>query len=303
MEKAVLEQVESFAVNREAAKNETIFDYGSGDEYPEQLYAYNGIATGVNGFESVTPAHLDQFHEQGYLVVNNAFTPGEVQDALDGLFALIAGQNPDYHGLMFEKKAKGLNVKALPPEEKQDYVRKFMWFVEYETRLKAMAEHPKLLKLVQQMIGDTPELHQDMALLKPPRIGREKPWHQDHAYFDYPLGTPIVGAWVALDEATLENGCMQVLPGLHREGPRLHFRRRDWQICDREIMGRRSVAVPLKPGGLLLFDGLLPHGTPHNSSAQRRRAVQFHYAPKNVPSITQEERLKVFGSEGKGVTC
>ena len=303
MEKAVLEQVESFAVNREAAKNETIFDYGSGDEYPEQLYAYNGIATGVNGFESVTPAHLDQFHEQGYLVVNNAFTPGEVQDALNGLFALIAGQNPEYHGLMFEKKAKGINVKTLPPEEKQDYVRKFMWFVDYETRLKAMAEHPKLLKLVQQMIGDTPELHQDMALLKPPRIGREKPWHQDHAYFDLPINTTVVGVWIALDEATTDNGCMIVYPGSHRQGPVVHFQRRDWQICDTHTRQQEVLAVPLQPGGALFFHSLIQHGTPANNTTQRRRAVQFHYRPQSAIKSSKEERLALFGEEGKDVTC
>ena len=303
MEKAVLEQVESFAVNREAAKNETIFDYGSGDEYPEQLYAYNGIATGVNGFESVTPAHLDQFHEQGYLVVNNAFTTGEVQDALDGLFALIAGQNPEYHGLMFEKKAKGINVKTLPPEEKQDYVRKFMWFVDYETRLKAMAEHPNLLKLVQQMIGDTPELHQDMALLKPPRIGREKPWHQDHAYFDLPVNTTVVGVWIALDEATTDNGCMIVYPGSHRQGPVVHFQRRDWQICDTHTRQQEVLAVPLKPGGALFFHSLIQHGTPANNTTQRRRAVQFHYRPQSAIKSSKEERLALFGEEGKDVTC
>lgn len=303
MEKAVLEKVESFAVNREAAKNETIFDYGSGDEYPEQLYAYNGLATGVNGFDSVTPAHLDQFHEQGYLVVNNAFTPSEVQDALDGLFALIAGQNPDYHGLMFEKKAKGINVKTLPPEEKQDYVRKFMWFVDYETRLKAMAEHPKLLKLVQQMIGDTPELHQDMALLKPPRIGREKPWHQDHAYFDLPINTTVVGVWIALDEATTDNGCMIVYPGSHRQGPVVHFQRRDWQICDTHTRQQEVLAVPLKPGGALFFHSLIQHGTPANNTTQRRRAVQFHYRPQSAIKSSKEERLALFGEEGKDVTC
>jgi hypothetical protein len=97
-------------------------------------------------------------------------------------------------------------------------------------------------------------MFQDMALLKPPMLGREKPWHQDHAYFDYPLGTPIVGVWIALDEATVENGCMQFLPGQHRD-PIIHFQRRDWQICDSTILGRESVAAPLKPGGILAVCG------------------------------------------------
>ena len=194
-------------------------------------------------------------------------------------------------------------LPTLTPEQRQDAVRKIMKFVQYEERLLALAFHPKLLAAVRALLEDEPHLFQDMAMIKPPRIGREKPWHQDHAYFNYPLGTRIVRVWVALDEATLENGCMQLLPGLHREGPRLHFQRRDWQICDQEIMGRRSVAVPLKPGGLLFFDGLLPHGTPHNNSPKRRRAVQFHFVPRSVHLGTEEERLRVFGSEGKNVTC
>jgi phytanoyl-CoA hydroxylase len=110
--------------------------------------------------------------------------------------------------------------------------------------------------------------------------------------------------WIALDEATIENGCMQFMPGQHKEGPRIHFQRRDWQICDTEMLGQRSMSAPLKPGGLLLFSGLLPHGTPHNSSGKRRRALQYHYAPVDVqPLENQEERLKHFGSEGKDVSC
>ena len=69
------------------------------------------------------------------------------------------------------------------------------------------------------------------------------------------------------------------------------------------MMGCEAVAVPLKPGGLLLFDGLLPHGTPHNNSGERRRAIQYHYAPDTATKVEDEYRLGIFGSEGKGVTC
>ena len=153
------------------------------------------------------------------------------------------------------------------------------------------------------MYGKKPDLFQSMALLKPPRIGREKPWHQDQAYFDYPLDTPVVGVWVALHETTPENGCMHVLSGAHHDGPLIHFKRRDWQICDKEMLGRKAVAVPLKPGGLLFFDGLLPHGTPTNHSDRQRWALQMHYFPEGTTKIPTEDRLGIFGSEGKDVTC
>jgi phytanoyl-CoA hydroxylase len=143
-----------------------------------------------------------------------------------------------------------------------------------------------------------------MALIKPPLIGREKPWHQDFAYFNLPLGTPVVGVWIALDEALIENGCMHVIPDSHRDGPVVHFQRRDWQICDTDVNVRQVVAVPLQPGSCLLFDGLLHHGTPPSQSRLRRRAVQYHYKPASVAFYADNtERLKVFGEEGKDAYC
>jgi phytanoyl-CoA hydroxylase len=226
-----------------------------------------------------------------------------VASALAGVVDLIMGKVPTFNGITFEAGAKAI-LPTLSVEQRQDAVRKVWFFVNHEARLKAISHHAKVLAAVRKLMGDRePEMFQDMCLVKPPRLGREKPWHQDHAYFDYPLGTPVVGTWIALDAATIENGCMQLLPGRHREGPIVHFQRRDWQICDNVILGTRSVAAPLPPGGMLFFDGLLPHGTPHNASANRRRALQFHYAPAGITKTTAEERMKHFGSEGKNVSC
>ncbi len=297
------QKVESFVVDYTAQAEEPVFDYGEVAEYPSTLYDFQGLATGVDGFANVGDEQIAYFQEQGYLVVNNAFSPTEVQAALDGLLHLVSGQNTEYKGVMFEKKAQGVPVDTLPPEQKQDYVRKFMWFVDYDPRLKAMAEHSQLTRVLTRLLGDSPSLFQDMARLKPPQIGREKPWHQDHAYFDLPLSAPVVGVWIALDEATTENGCMLVYPGSHRAGPVVHFSRRDWQICDSYNRTYGALAVPLKPGGALFFHSLMQHGTPANTSTARRRAVQFHYKASSAHETDQTERLAIFGSEGKDVTC
>ncbi|MBX3012235.1 MAG: phytanoyl-CoA dioxygenase family protein [Caldilineaceae bacterium] len=297
-----MQKVETFDVKYNQ-QGERVFDYGDEGTYRRDLYAWTSLAQGVNGFDQVTAAQIAQFHEQGYLVVNNAFTPTEVQDALDGLLYLLSGQKADYQNVMFEKKARGAALDAMPPEVRQDYVRKFMWFVDHDVRLHAMAHHPQLIDLATRLIGEQPAIFQDMALLKPPKIGREKPWHQDHAYFDLPLTTTVVGVWIALDEATTDNGCMVIYPNSHKAGPVIHFQRRDWQICDSFGRQQEVVAVPLKPGGALFFHSLIQHGTPANSSTARRRAVQFHYAPASAKKADQSERLALFGSEGKDVTC
>lgn len=266
------------------------------------LYRYRDVAKGIQGFDAIADVERTYFFEEGFLVVNDALSASEVQSALDGLLDLIDGKNPGYRGVQYEGNARAL-IDTLPRDKKQDIVRKLWSFVDYDQRLKALSQHPALLAAVTRLMGDTPVLFQDQALLKPPLIGREKPWHQDNAYFNVPPETPVIGAWIALDEAIPENGCMFVIPQSHRAGPVVHFKRRDWQICDTDVATDHSVAVPLKPGGCLLFHGLLHHGTPPTRSERRRRALQFHYRPASVTTIDASERLAVFGSEGKNVSC
>ena len=279
------------------------FDNGPAQSHAPELYQPASGIDSVETFADIGPREVERYRETGCLAVRRAFSAREVSDALAGLVDLIMGANPAFKGVWFEAKAKDI-LHTLSPEQRQDAVRKIGAFVDFDPRLKAISGHAGLLGVVRTLLGGgEPSMFQDMALIKPPRLGREKPWHQDKAYFEFPLATPVVGVWIALDEATIENGCMQVLPGRHREGPIVHFQRRDWQICDKMILGTKSAAVPLKPGGALLFDGMLPHGTPDNHSPNRRRALQFHYAPAGVAKAPKEERLAHFGSEGRDVSC
>ncbi|MBC8076296.1 MAG: phytanoyl-CoA dioxygenase family protein [Chloroflexales bacterium] len=278
------------------------FDEVTDDVCAEDLYQTTIEAVSVDGFDAINEATIARYHSDGFLAIHNAFTPSEVQAAIDGLLDLIGGKVAGYRGIQYEAGAKNV-LETIAPDQRQDYVRKLWKMCVAEPRLRAIAEHPKLVALLKRLIGEPSDLFQDQALLKPPLMGREKPWHQDNAYFNLPPETQVVGVWIALDEATPENGCMYLIPGSHREGPVVHFKRRDWQICDTDVATGRSVVAPLKPGGMLVFHGLLHHGTPPSRSPQRRRAVQLHYKPVSVQPILPEDRLAVFGSEGKDVTC
>ena len=270
------------------------------------LYRYDGLADGVTGFDAVTDAEVSRFREQGWLVVHRAFGAGRVRDALDGLLDLLAASRPASGAdryVEYESSVDAAALDGMAAQERQDYVRKFMWFVERDERLRSLAEDAGLIDTVRRLIGAEPVLFQDMALLKPPRIGREKPWHQDHAYFDLPLRTKVVGVWIALDPATTDNGCMLVKPGSNRRGPVVHFQRRDWQICDDHVNPHGSLAVPLEPGGCLFFSSLTQHGTAPNRTDRRRRAVQFHYRPASAQPVSPEARMAVFGAAGRNVSC
>ena len=299
-------------------------------DYDPALYRYQELAEGITGFEAVNEQELARFRQRGFLVVHGAFSMARVEAARRELYRLGTSPRPDCESVYFEGAVrqqlpalKGKSVAAprgrrfvdlalghtdshLPPLEpatRMGFVRKFMGFARKENpALKALAEDPSLTRVLGRILGGKPALYQDMALIKPPG-GREKPWHQDRAYFNLTQTSRILGVWIALDHATPENGCMQVIEGGHREGPRVHFMRRDWQICDSDIARLPRVAIPMRAGGCLLFDALLPHGTPANRTDRQRWAVQYHYVAPNSRETGDEDRLAVFGSEGKGVSC
>ncbi|MFW6059611.1 MAG: phytanoyl-CoA dioxygenase family protein [Phycisphaeraceae bacterium] len=302
-------QTQTHAPERAETPRPSSVDDHVGDMHAPDLYVHDAVAEPLDGLDAITDKHIHEvFPSQGFLAVENAFTPEEAEAAKQGMRDLAMGRNPEFTGIQFEKAVQD-KLDQLSAEQRLDGIRKLMSFCKHEPRLAHLAEHPKLLEVLRRLLGDRePKLFQDMGLSKPPKIGREKPWHQDCAYFNLAPGTPVVGVWIALDEATIDNGCMRLLGGGHHIGPVHHWKRRDWQICDTDFYRLHDkehpvIAAPLKPGGLLLFSGMLPHGTPHNNSGQRRRAVQYHYCPADAEWTETEERLAIYGTEGKDVEC
>ncbi|MBB6430138.1 phytanoyl-CoA dioxygenase family protein [Algisphaera agarilytica] len=277
-------------------------DVHAPQDYPEGLYAATRTAELLPDLSAVDEAALRRFHETGYLAFEKAFDAQTIADAVAAIDDLTRGRNPEFNGIAFESAAGGVDLNELDELARAELVRKLMAFARFDARLDAVMRAPALMDLLRTLIGDEPTCFQEMALLKPPGGGREKPWHQDHAYFDYPAGTRIAGVWIALDEARLDNGCMHLVESTHKEIVP-HFNRRDWQICDSHVMGRPTVAVPLPPGGALVFSGLLMHGTPTNFSEHRRWALQFHYTGQSTQKCDTETRLALFGSEGRDVEC
>ncbi|MCH8911175.1 MAG: phytanoyl-CoA dioxygenase family protein, partial [Chloroflexi bacterium] len=279
-------------------------DTQGADAYDSSLYVPIGTADVVDGFENVTDAEIDRFKAQGFLAIERAFTKDQIENAVVAVEDLIAGNNESFKGVQYERGVKN-RLEVATEEERKGLVRKLQRFVGFDTRLDHFAENPDLLHVLSRIMGEPAKLYRAQAMQKPARIGREKPWHQDHAYFDLPMDTEIVSVWIALQDADHENGCMHVIPGSHLEGPVVHFNVRDWQICDTDVARDRVVAVPLKPGGILFWHGRLHHGSPANRSDRGRRSLQLHYIPSSVreDETSKEERLAVYGSDGKDVTC
>lgn len=279
-------------------------------DYDPGLYESHGAVETVPGpLTALTPGDWMQYRSEGYIAIRDILSADEVASANAGIDALISGSAPEFRGIQWEGGVRG-RLPQMTLDERRASVRKLVYYLDHDPRLHNIAYRDDILQFVAEVLGSEPELFADQALLKPAGGGREKPWHQDNAYFDIRPGAPVVGLWIALDDTDAENGCMHVIPGSHQSGPLVHFNRRDFQICDTDVRRDAVMTVPLRPGGCLVFDGLLHHGTPTNRSPRRRWALQLHYAPADAIWHTKQKRaeykarrLDTFGADGKNVTC
>jgi phytanoyl-CoA hydroxylase len=272
----------------------TINGTASNNSDPADLYRYDRVASVCSLEDEISDSQVQDYWRDGYIAFENVLTTGEVDEARQALSDLIHGKVADYKGLEPEKE-HAATWPTLSAEERADTVRKLFLFSEFEPRLKWVGtEHTAIQRILTRLLGEPPQMIQDMALLKPPHIGREKPWHQDMAYFRWGPPEKIIGVWIALDPATAENGCMHVVPGTHREGPVPHFHVRDCQMADAHVEIERDVIVPLAPGGVLFFSSLLHHGTPPNQSSNRRWALQYHYKATSAVPINRREHADLY---------
>jgi ectoine hydroxylase-related dioxygenase (phytanoyl-CoA dioxygenase family) len=157
------------------------------------------------------------------------------------------------------------------------------------------ARRPEVVAPVRQLLGtDRVSNFLSQFIFKNPGAWGQ-PWHQDSYYFPFAPARPVVGVWLAVTEATLENGCLHVLPGSHREAVHDHVpdRRPNAQYGYVEIVDHDMAAsepVCMAPGDLLLFDSHLMHRSTDNASSGLRAAMVYHYAPTGTRDRTEEVR-------------
>ncbi|MFC9117610.1 phytanoyl-CoA dioxygenase family protein [Streptomyces sp. NPDC057092] len=129
---------------------------------------------------------------------------------------------------------------------------------------------------------------------KPPVVGSAKPWHQDMAFAPPAFGPGehgIVTVWIALEPATLRNGCLEFIPGSHVLGMFPHTGDRERlpgeppvsgavepHVADGHLPSTPAVAVELEPGSAVMFDGMVLHrSAPNTTAGEPRTAVSFVY--------------------------
>ena len=142
--------------------------------------------------------------------------------------------------------------------------------------------HKKLLgDILEDILGPDVDCFLSQYIFKNPGAWGQ-PWHQDSSYFPFDR-EPQVAAWLATSEATLENGCLVVLPGSHKESLHEHLpdEREGSNYGYTEIKDHdfsEEIPMTLSKGDLLLFHSFLMHKSYDNNSNFRRTAMVYHFA-------------------------
>ncbi len=145
----------------------------------------------------------------------------------------------------------------------------------------AFSRTPALAEIARRIGFEDPVILQSMYIFKPPGIGGEVVCHQDSTYL-YTEPESCVGFWFALEDATLENGCMQFIPGGHKSPlKKRNYRRADGKLVtetldDSPWPEERKVAAEAAAGTLVVFDGRAPHLSAANRSPKSRHAYTLH---------------------------
>lgn len=239
------------------------------------------------------------YDENGYLVAKSLFTDDELTGVRGRIEEIVANPASAPEGVSLSREGDTMADRS-SPEARNNAMRGIAFMARFDPVVREFARHPKMLEIVRGLIGPRIKVFRDQMLLKPPG-GQAKPVHQDQSYFRVQPVDALVTAWVTIDPATEENGCMIYVPGSHRYGifeidndPErpVHHIPRAGEI---ELQGETLCPVPT--GSVIFHHGCTLHRSAINRTQTWRRAVIFHYATSEARSehtrLNEEVSLEI----------
>jgi len=249
--------------------------------------------------QSSNPEDINKyFDSNGYVVVQNIFNAEELAPVRARLQEIIddPSKAPEGVGVGRENDTLADASKA----ESENPVRNISFMARYDSTFQDFARNPKILKITRALIGPRVKVFRDQALQKPPG-GQAKPMHQDLSYFRVEPPDELVTAWIAMEDATTENGCMIYIPRSHRHG--LFDIKHDPERPVHHVPDTRGIAMaqevlcPVSAGSVIFHHGYTLHRSDVNRTQTWRRSVQLHYAGSDARSqnahLNQEVSLEI----------
>lgn len=230
---------------------------------------------------TLTSEQIEFFQQEGYLTLPAITTPEEVEslcEIYDYLFSSKAGRKEGDH----------LDLSSTDEDDQEAVLPQILKPSKYAPELADTLFRANAEAIARQLLGTEARFGGDHAIRKPAGSGVETPWHQDEAYWDPDVEYQSLSIWIPLQEATLENGCMQFVPRSHTQEVLPHHsighdpRIIGLEVDDVEKLTARAVACPIPAGGATLHHSRTLHYTGPNYSTGPRRAyiLGFGTPPK-----------------------
>ena len=232
----------------------------------------------------LTHAQIQTYRQQGYHILGPLLSPEQAHRLGQVYLDCLANHRAQHPSQQVNK----LRYRARDGSPAEVYQLRCAHLMHPD--FDALVRHQGLLDAVESLIGPNIRLIICQGLYKPPRTGDAIEWHQDDYYFRVDKADAVVSCWLTFDQATVDNGCMWVLPGAHR-------RMVDHQTAPSgngfyipQLDESRALAIPLGPGECMLHHGLMPHRTFANTTDRPRRALAIHYMDASAqPSQARQQ--------------
>lgn len=214
------------------------------------------------------------FQEHGYLQYDKrVLSESEIAALRQRSEDIVAGRLTHIPPRFIQLEAKFRNSDD-PNTEMLDKVRKMTQLCYFDELFGAVAKKAEIVDVIEDLIGPNIKLYTDQLMMKPRFNGTVTNWHQDSVAWPMFAPQEHVSCWVALDDATVDNGCMTVIPGSHHWGP-ISREYRDAFLANPLLA--KPTPVEIKAGYCMFHHGLNFHRTGANSTASRRRGLALHY--------------------------
>ena len=248
----------------------------------------------------LSESQIAHYCREGYVVVPSIFDHHDLKrlDEFIRVFTQEALVSGDYSKVM-----------ELEPEliDGEQVARRIYNPFEQHDMFREVATDPRILDRIESLIGPDIGLQHSKLNMKPARVGSVVEWHQDLAYLPH-TNDDLVTTLIYLDDATVENGCLQVIPRHHRQyfdhtGPDGEF---SGMITEDMGSGRfgRPQSLPAPAGSVILMHCILPHSSLPNRSDKPRRTLIFGYwaadaLPIYYSEIVESSELTTHHHRGK----
>ncbi|MFD2078047.1 Ectoine hydroxylase-related dioxygenase, phytanoyl-CoA dioxygenase (PhyH) family [Actinopolymorpha cephalotaxi] len=227
--------------------------------------------------ESQLASHAAAYAEHGYVLVKGLLDKAEARAYREESHALIERLNRDADPTWESARHLGMGERT---ELKHCHDVQFQ-----AAAFSRLLVDPRFTDVAAAVMG-TPnvQLHHTKLFVKPPEKGSPFPMHQDHPFF--PHAKHSVGAAIFhFDDAPLEKGCVQVMPGSHRGGPLTHRSEGGWHLPYSEWPLENATPCEAEAGDVLFFTYLTVHGSGVNTTPEARTTLLVQYRdPADPPT-------------------